>query len=344
MEIRKVQFTGGSSYVITLPKEWIEQEKIKKNDPVGVEIQPDGTLLVTKATDGEPLQRIKEFSLEGITESSYLFRLLIGAYISGYTTIILRSKERLPPFVRMVVRDFTQMTIGQEVIEETDTGITIKDLLNPSEMPFANTIKRMYVIVKTMHEDAMTGLVTKNRALAQDVTARDNDVDRLHWLIARQTNMILSHVVLSKKMGLSPGMAVHFFTISRIIERIGDHAERIADNALPILDKKLDPKILDRIAKASELSVAIFDRSIVSFFNNDMKKSNRNIESVQTLESLCEELNNLVLNEETPDAIALGHIIESVKRAGEYAADISENVINYLVEEEQPARKRSPAS
>ena len=341
MEIRKVQFTGGSSYVMTLPKEWIESEKIKKNDPIGVEIQPDGTLLVTKATEQEPLQRVKEFTLEGITEPAYLFRLLIGAYISGYTTIIIRSKERIPPFVRIVVRDFTQMTIGQEVIEETDTGVTIKDLLNPIEMPFANTIKRMYVIVKAMHEDAITGLSTRNRALLTDVTARDNDVDRLHWLIARQTNMILTHVALSKKMGLTPGMAVHYYIISRIIERIGDHAERIVDSAGTILDKDLDPVILEKIAKASTLSVAIFDQSMVSFFNNDMKKSHRNIESVQALESLCEEIDNLVLQQETSDAIALGYITESVKRAGEYAADISENVINYLVEEELPARRRT---
>jgi len=343
VEIRKVQFTGGSSCVITLPKEWIEREKIKKNDPIGVEIQPDGTLLVTKATVEAPLQRIKEFSLDGITEPAYLFRLLIGAYISGYTTIIIESKERFPPFVRMVVRDFTQMTIGQEVIEETDMSIIIKDLLNPAEMPFANTIKRMYVIVKAMHEDAMTGLTTRNRELAKDVTARDNDVDRLHWLIARQTNMILSHVALSKKMGLTPGMAVHYYTISRIIERIGDHAERIAENAKTILDKDPNPAILGKIAKASELSIAIFDRSIVSFFNNELKKSHKNIESVQVLESLCKEIDNLLLQEETSAAIALGYIIESVKRVGEYAADISENVINYLVEEEQFQKKGKPA-
>ena len=341
MEIRKVQFTGGSSYVITLPKEWIEREKIKKNDPIGVEIQPDGTLLVTKATAQEPLQRVKEFTLEGITEPAYLFRLLIGAYISGYTTIIIRSKDRFPPFVRIVVRDFTQMTIGQEVIEETDMAITIKDLLNPTEMPFANTIKRMYVIVKAMHEDAITGLATRNRALLKDVTACDNDVDRLHWLIARQTNMILSHVALSKKMGLTPGMAVHYYIISRIIERIGDHAERIVDNAKTIIDKDLDQGILEKITKASELSVAIFDQSMVSFFNNDMKKSHRNIESVQALESLCEEIDNLVLQQETSDAIALGYITESVKRVGEYAADISENVINYLVEEGRSTRRRT---
>jgi len=343
MEIRKVQFTGGSSYVLTLPKDWVDAQKIKKNDPLGIEVQPDGTLLVTKTIEQEPLQRKKEFHVDEVTEPTYLFRLLIGAYISGITTIVISSKERLPSFVRVVVRDFTQMTIGQEVIEETESAITLKDLLNPSEIPFANTIKRMFVIVKAMHEDAITAIRTGNSSLAADVTARDNDVDRLHWLIARQTHMILSNVALSKKTGITTGMAVHYFVISRIIERIGDHAERIVDNAHAILTKDLDPVIIEKITKASELSVGIFDRSIVSFFNNDMKKSHKNIESVQVLESLCGEINNLVLQQETTDAIALGYITESIRRAGEYAADISENVINYLMEEKQFQKKGKPA-
>jgi phosphate uptake regulator len=343
MEIRRVQFTGGSSYVMTLPKEWIDAQKIKKNDPLGIEIEPDGTLLVTTAIDQESVQRIKEFDLAGISEPTYLFRLLIGAYITGYTAIVIRSKERFPPFVRTVVREFTQMTIGQEVIEESDMTITIKDLLNPVEMPFENTIKRMFVIVKAMHEDVITGMKNRNPRLREDVAARDNDVDRLHWLVARQTNMILTNVTLSKKMGIAPSRAVHYYVISRIIERIGDHAERIADNAQILFDKELDPTILNRIAKASDLSLGIFDRSIVSLFNNDIKKSHKNIESVQQLEALCGEIDNIVLLQETPDAIALGNIIESVRRSGEYAGDISENVINYLVEEEQFQKKTKPA-
>jgi phosphate uptake regulator len=280
MDVRKVQFTGGSSYVLTLPKEWIEAEQIKKNDSLGVEVQPDGALLITRQSDQEPVQRTKEFDLAGITEPAYLFRLLIGAYISGYTFIVIHSQQRLPPFVREVVRNFTQMTIGQEVVEETDTEIMLKDLLNPAEMPFDNTIKRMFMIVKAMHEDAITAIRSQNQTLANDVTARDNDVDRLHWLIARQTNMILSNATLSRKMNVSPVMALHYFTISRIIERIGDHAERIVLIAEPILTKKIEPEILGKIAKASELSIGIFDRSIISFFNNDMKKANQDRKSV----------------------------------------------------------------
>ena len=339
MQIRRVQFTGGSSYVMTLPKEWIDAQKIKKNDPIGVEEQVDGTLLITKTIEQEPLQRKKEFSVDGIAEPAYLFRLLIGAYISGITTIVITSKEKLPTFVRGVVRDFTQMTIGQEVVEESDSKIILKDLLNPSEMPFASSLKRMFVIVKTMHKDAITAIRSRNPSLAADVTARDNDVDRLHWLIARQTHMILSNVALSKKMGGSPEMAVQYFVISRIIERIGDHAERIVDNANVIQKRDIDPSIISMISKASELSIGIFDRSITSFFDNDIKNANKNIESVKGLEAICEKLNNLVLQQETSDAIALGYITESVRRAGEYAADISENVINYLVEEKQSQQK-----
>jgi hypothetical protein len=230
------------------------------------------------------------------------------------------------------------------VIEETDTVIMLKDLLNPAEMPFDNTLKRMYMIVKEIHEDAIKAIRSQNQTLADDVTARDNDVDRLHWLIARQTNMILSNASLSRKMGITPKMAVHYFAISRIIERIGDHAERIVFNAQTIISREIDPAIIGKIAKASELSVGIFNRSIISFFNKDMKQAHQNIESLRVLETLCEEINTIVRHQENPDAIALGYITESVRRAGEYASDISENAINYLVEEDPSPRKRKQGS
>lgn len=335
MEIRRVQVTGGASFVVTLPKEWAEEQKIRKNDPIGLEIQPDGSLLVTKKITDEPLQRTKVIDTGAVSDPAFLFRFLIGAYITGFTTITLTAKEKFPPFIRTVVRDYTQMTIGQEVVEETTTTIAIRDLLNPAEMPFDNTIKRMYVIARTMHEDAVTALETGNRALAQDVINRDTDVDRLNWLIARQTTMIMQNPGLSRKMGIVPGMAMYYFLISRIIERVGDHAVRIAEHAEPVMGAAADKKILSAIKKSSSLSLEIFDRSIVSFFNNDMKEAHRNIESLHALEKICGDINNMVLREETLAAVNIGYIAESIRRSGEYAGDISETVINLLVEHEQ---------
>jgi phosphate uptake regulator len=133
METRRVQITGGSSYVITLPKEWIRTMNIKKNDQLGINIQSDGTLLLNSKITQEQLQRIKEFNVSNIQKPTYLLQLLVGAYISGYTSIKITSPSRMPTTVRNVIRSFTQLAIGPEVVEETDTSVTLKDLLNPME-------------------------------------------------------------------------------------------------------------------------------------------------------------------------------------------------------------------
>ncbi|HEX2021068.1 MAG TPA: AbrB/MazE/SpoVT family DNA-binding domain-containing protein, partial [Candidatus Thermoplasmatota archaeon] len=46
MELRKIQLTGGSSYTVTLPKEWVEKADLEAGDVVGFLPQPDGTLAV----------------------------------------------------------------------------------------------------------------------------------------------------------------------------------------------------------------------------------------------------------------------------------------------------------
>jgi phosphate uptake regulator len=231
------------------------------------------------------------------------------------------------------------MTIGQEVVEETETVIAIKDLLNPAEMPFDNTIKRMFVIVKNMHEDAITALETHNKTLASDVINRDMDADRLNWLIARQTNMLMQNASLSRKMGISSELAMNYYMLSRIVERVGDHAVRIAEHSIPIIDVDFDKKFMNAIKKASVMSLEIFDRSIISFFNADMKEAHRNIESITALENICGDINNMVLKQDTLVALNIAYISESIRRAGEYAGDISETVINLLVENELGVQK-----
>jgi len=334
MEIRRVQMTGGSSYIITLPKEWVKKTKIQKNDQIGLLTQTDGNLLITPKIDGKKTQKNKEFDVSNISNQNFLLRRLIGSYISGYNSIIIKSSKRMSPAVKMTVRNFTQTTIGQEIVEETDTHIVVKDILNPAEMPFNRTIKRMYIIVKSMHEDIISAIKRKDRDLVEDVLSRDNEVDRLHWLLARQHNIILQNVSFAEKMGITIELASTAFLISRIIERIGDHIIKIAKNALNITDHKIDEKIIDKLYAANNLALDIFNKSITSFLRKDVKTANETVDSVDKLELKCKEINRMALKQKGEFAISVGYIVESIRRIGEYSADISENVINYLMGEE----------
>lgn len=331
MEIRRVQVTGGSSFVTTLPKEWIKSHKIRKNDPIALIKKPDGTILISpRITEKEP-EKTKEFFVTEKINKNHLMRQLIGAYITGYNSIMIKSKNRISSDIGAIIRDFTQITIGQEVIDETDNSIIIKDLLRPAEMPLNSTIKRMHIIVKSMYEDAMKVLESRDKKIVEEIMIRDSDVDRLHWLVARQHNILLKDINLAEKMNISLSTTYTYFLISRIIERMGDHVVRIAKNIINISDVKLDKKIEEKIQMSGNLAFEIFNKSIGSFFRKDLNSANRSISSVERLEKFCEEINSMASKYDGSIAISIGYIAESIRRIGEYAEDISETAINHIV-------------
>ncbi|MFX1592875.1 MAG: PhoU domain-containing protein [Promethearchaeota archaeon] len=330
IETRKVQKTGGSSYIISLPKVWIDKHGVENHDTLGILSQPDGNLLITPQIETEKMIKIKEIIVDDIKDDNYLFRILIGAYIMGFSKIIIKSSKKFEPFIRDCIINFTQIAIGPEVVEESNNFIVIKDLLNPTEMPFEKTIKRMYILVHDMHEDAIKALETGDKNLAEEVIKRDNDVDRLHWLIGRQSHIVLRDIILCQKMGLTLEQANHFQQISRFLERVGDHAVRIAKNMLLIDYKKIERDLIKNILIASNISLDLLDKSLDAWLQKSIILANENIEAIKELISTTEKI-SLNTSNSVEFSIAIGYIIESIRRTGEYAGDISEIIINNLV-------------
>lgn len=333
IETRKVQQTGGSSYIISLPKPWIEKNKIQKKDTLGILAQPDGNLLITPKINSEDILKNKEIITDDYKDYNFLFRVLIGTYIMGFSKITLKSSKKFEPFIRDCVINFTQIAIGPEIIEETNTYIVIKDLLNPKEMPFDKTLKRMYILAESMHEDAIRALKTKDKTLAEEVIKRDDDIDRLHWLIGRQSNIVLRDIILSQKMGITLEDANHYQLMSRFLERIADHAVKIAKNVLILLERGVEKELIEKISAASRIAVELLNNSLDASMNKDIRMANSNIESVNKLVNACEGINTDSNGNHVETSIATSYIVESIRRTGEYSGDISELVINNLINE-----------
>jgi phosphate uptake regulator len=331
METRKVQLTGGSSYIVTLPKEWIEKNGIQAKDAVGIIEQRDGTILITPENFKKQSYREKKFDLNTINDPVYLFRLLIGSYMMGYSVLYLKSSGKIGPGFRQSIQKFVQAAIGFEIMEENSENIKIKDLMSPAEMPFDNMLERIYLLVKNMHQDAFNALSSKNKDLAMDIIKRDDEIDRLYWLVARHSNIVLRNLVLSKKSGIDPEEANFYYFISRIIERVGDHATNIAKNIPKIIDSSLDEKIIKKIKEAGQFALNLFSQSIKIWNENNMEKAHTTIESMGKLDSLCDEINSIAINIEGEVAIAIGYIVESIRRTGDYSINICEMTINHLV-------------
>src|SRR2546430_9590732 len=186
MEGRKLQLTGGSTYVVSLPKHWVVDSGLKAGDAVFLETEPEGSVMIRPRPTERAHLRRRIFEEKGEERRDHLLRKLIGAYIGGFNFIEIRFRPELGPFVRRVARDFSRMVIGPEVIEETRNSVVIQDLSDTAELSAEKCLRRMHLTVRAMHEDAIAALRTRDDALARDVAQRDQDVDRLYWMVAKQ--------------------------------------------------------------------------------------------------------------------------------------------------------------
>src|SRR5947208_12200521 len=260
MEGRKLQLTGGSTYVGSLPKHWVVDAGLKAGDTVFIETEPEGSVSIRPRPAEKPQLRRRIFEEKGEERRDHLLRKLIGAYIGGFNYVEIRFRPEMGPFVRRVARDFSRMVIGPEVIEETRNSVVIQDLSDTAELSAEKCLRRMHLTVRAMHEDALQALRTQDDALARDVSQRDQDVDRLYWMVAKQYNLAHTPGAASRDAGEKTELH-NYRLIAKLFERIGDHAERIARTYPVFAERGLEPRLLKELDAARDSAIAILDKA-----------------------------------------------------------------------------------
>ncbi|MDO5862359.1 MAG: phosphate uptake regulator PhoU [Thermoplasmata archaeon] len=327
MDLRKIQITGGSSYMITLPKDWADSVGIRKNDTVGLQPQPDGSMVIYPGGEqAASMGSVKTIDATGVTDRDFLYRMLVGAYIAGHDSIVLKSDSGLSSMAASTASSFAQTAIGLEIMEENDDSIVIKDLMDQGEMRPAKSVERMKVLVRNMLNDTMDGLERKDVSLLSGMPDRDREVDRIDWLISRQVNIHQKDITISRRMGMDLCEISRCSSISRSLERIGDHSVLLASNLRPLID---DPTSLDaEILATGRDVVSLMVESVGTWSDRDMARANRCIEAGEKLVARSQEISAMADDLTGKPAMAAELIAGSVKRVAEYSMDIAEIAIN----------------
>ena len=96
-----------------------------------------------------------------------------------------------------------------------------------SPVPGASgAIRRLARAVVQMLTDALDAYIRRDVKLAEDVRARDRDVDQMYNSIFRE---FLTHMMEDPRT-IGPCMHLHF--IAKNIERVGDHATSVAEQVI----------------------------------------------------------------------------------------------------------------
>src|SRR3990170_5704556 len=237
-ELRKVQRTVTGTFFVCLPRSWAEQHGLRKGNLVALDETGDGKLLVDPKYNAEQLPRVAS-----LNSGPYLSREIIGRYLLGFDIIRIEAKDRIDFDVRNIVKATVSSLIGLEIVEENYSQIVLQCLLEPSGFPPEKILRRNYAIVAGMNRDVVNSFVDGDLQLAKSVIARDDESNRLYFLLVRILRTIIQNPRLSEKLGITPIDCLDYRLAASLVEAIGDASVQVAAKTLELNGVKVSEEL-----------------------------------------------------------------------------------------------------
>ena len=336
-ETRKIQFTGKSSYIVSLPKQWIMDLGLKQGDQIRM-IRKGSSTLELYPPKFESRTQKKEDAVIEIDieeEASSIVRKLISLYFLGFKTINVKPKNgRLNPNQRNTVKEAVKrMLMGSEIISDSSGGITVQVLVNLLELSVDGAFKRMIHLAKSMSSDALLAVKENNLDLAQEVINTDDEVDRFGFYIIRQLKIAIQNEHMLKEMGFRNARnCLGYRLVVKNIERTGDHAAFIATDLLEF-KKSIKKEILQKLQDMNDFSLSVLDEACLALFKEDYSQAEKTIEKTTEIAKFEKKVRDASKSLKDDEEIyRVRRMTENIRRISEYASDISEIVLNMNIE------------
>lgn len=330
---RRMQLSGGSTYTISLPKEWVEELGAKagqnitivKNSNRSLTLVPDGGGGAAKGT--AVIQSGQKDRGESVK------RKIISAYLSGYNTIRIRTRgSRIPAGHIRSVRELVRSTmVGTEIVESSSESVVIQVLTRLPELSFETALRRMYLMASTMVSEAVDAVAACDIAHADEVVNMDDEVDRFGLYMRRNLVLAVGNEGALRDMGLRKASdCLGYRAVISRIERIADHAALVAKRA-KFVEGAIDAGAISKIRRLAKESLGVFEESIQAVMGHDYDMGERAAQSAGQV--IAEEKQVMArVSEGDRNATIIRFILEDLRRIAEYSSDIAEVAIDENIE------------
>jgi phosphate uptake regulator len=264
MEYRKIISFGKSSYIISLPKAWVKQQKLEKGDLVGID--EEGPRLIVNAKPDSEKESIEEETIIEVNgkNNAYLAKKTFTAYVRNHHKITFRGSE-----IKNKVKDIqriTQSLIALEIMEQTQDTIVARDFLDMNTVIIKELVRKMDIVTRTMMTEAKINLSEEDY---ENLNNRDKDVNRLYFLLYRVVLFSIQNpmkAMKNQKMDIIQLIKTH--SVGFYIEKVADEAKRTARFSKKIKAKK---EIINKFNTILEEIQNYYVQTMKAVYNKDQE-------------------------------------------------------------------------
>ena len=352
---RRVQCTGRGSFIISLPKEWVQDIGLKRGSEIAFNIQPDSTLTlvprkIMEKEGRDDASKPKEYyiSVDPKEAPEATLRMIKALYAIGADIIRIHFKNPLEAAkYKTQTKNYARDSfLGSEVIDETPDEITLQILIKHSEFSIEKAVRRMAIVALSANKDAIAALKDGSTSLFDNVINAHNDVNRLGLYIVRQLKYGIERN-LYRELGFRTPKEFLLYRIAvNDIENIGENAmnmvnhigafqKLIEDETLFVKDAEIDDEIYTQLVDFYGQAQQLYEDSVKAVFKREYKDAEKLISKREALIPLENELIMLISAKKLDPNVAsiLRLIFDSTRRILDYSRNMAELTLNRTVEE-----------
>ena len=216
--IRRLQRIG-SSILVSLPKEWVDANKLDKSSQVELETGQDSISISANRETRPTKELVISYPLP---KEENIVADITGAYLLGYDVIQINSKSIIPGEDREKIRNSMRRLVGMEIIEEDASHINMQFLLDATTLSPEKILKRMSSIALGMYDEVSLGLISDDKSNLQTISKRDVEVNRQYFLLVRLIRSTLVDKRLANAFNLENIDILDYRVAANLLENAGD--------------------------------------------------------------------------------------------------------------------------
>jgi phosphate uptake regulator len=323
IQLRKLQEMGGATLLVSLPKQWIRSAQLKKGAVLSIESTSDGGLLLYPAADDQGTRSDKEIEIAYPLPAGHgnLADQITAAYLLGFDLIRIKGQHRITSKDRDSIVSAIKRLIGLEVVEEDALGITSQFLVDNTAVEPSKIFRRISSIVRAMISDTLLQASEKSKQY-ESIAERDDEVDRLHFLLVRLIRTAVRDPRIASKFGLTSIDSLDYRVAASALETAGDYAVELS-----IAFAELRPdnqSVQNELLQLSRMLDSIEDRATRAFIGKDYRIAQGVIEEYRLFENEVASFDKIANS--SKNLADLLHVSDLIERIGRCQRDIADLV------------------
>jgi phosphate uptake regulator len=319
MDLRRLQRTSDGTFFVTLPKAWVVRNKLERGAILSFSERKDGKLLTEPYGEQE-----RKISAVTLAPTPMLRREIEEKYLLGYDVFEVVSQQVIHSDTRETVRRIVRSLVGLEIVEEDTKKIVIQCLIEPSLLFPDRILRRLHLITLSMQKDAVSSFARGDSRLARTVVERDEDVDRLYFLLVRVVRAALTDPAIAEKLNTSAIECLDHRILASFVENFADYATDIAESTWA----RAKGKDLDSTIRSVEKAGVILNRmhkdAVDAVFTRNLALAEEATGLYKDAETSIRRAERGLVNAKPETIDRLATVVSALKAMSEINVDIAD--------------------